>query len=755
MTNILIVRLILNCKLSFVFSILDKNRDNLSPSTYTRRLNFTIISGTGTSVVMADRRIWIVALALVLCLCLCDSKKDIPCPKPFCRCKLREKMAKCVGKSQVIPKLPRYVEKVYFMKTNFTTVTDYLLSNLSQNRISELHFIDTNTVNVQPDAFTVLPNLTVLSFRSNKRLMPEVVSAFLNVTPTLLEIRLDSNGWDWIPVDMFSGLTGSLIQKISLQQNGIKSISASYFSNVYHLEDLDLAENDLTEFNTTGFETTSILEFNIAYNHLLKIPSFCGPTGTPTGRYKSLNFASNPVYSLDQSSFSCLPYVRSLVLNEIYVRELKNNTFANLPSLRSIRMNSNSITIKRIDTLAFNSSSLRTITFVSNNFRFDRLKGSNLGLFSFCPKLVSLELTDNHLPSNSKALRYMFSPLKELQILILQSTYLKAIPGDVFQHIPKLKKLVLIGNYINGWGDDPSVFGNVTSLRSLYLDGNNIKLINQSSFPKGFLGSLEKICITNNPFSCTCDLMWFLDWMKSTKHTTIVNYPERYVCRSPPELNNVLLKDYNPTKEMCTDVGRLLQNVCIGISVTFVFIVLMVSVCFRYRFHLRYWLHVTGVYKLGYQRLSKDTDYRYDAYVIYSDHDQSFVSRKLIPELENKSQCRLCIHARDFEPGALIFENITKHFELSKNVIVILSQSLLNNELCDYQLALTQTKAVREGPGVLSVVLIEDIDRINLSAPMRTLISMVNYCTWPSDRTSQRRFWGQLLTELNKHIDPE
>ncbi|OWF51143.1 Toll-like receptor 13 [Mizuhopecten yessoensis] len=321
--------------------------------------------------------------------------------------------------------------------------------------------------------------------------------------------------------------------------------------------------------------------------------------------------------------------------------------------------------------------------------------------------------------------------------------------------MPKLNKLVLIGNYISGWNDDPNVFGNVTSIRNLYLDGNNIKLVNKTSFPQHFLNSLNKLCLTNNPFSCSCDLKWFLDWMKSTKHTKIVNYPNRYICRSPPDLNNVLLKDYNPTDEMCADIGKTLQDACIGISVTFIFLVLMVSISFRYRFHLRYWLHVTGLHQLGYQRLVHDFDFKYDAYVIYSDGDHSFIKNRLIPELEIKSHCRLCIPARDFEPGALIVENITNKFELSKNIVVILSRSLLDCEWCDYQLALTQTKAIREGPGVLSIILLEDMDSINISPSMRALLSMVNCCTWSCDRTSQRRFWGQLLTALNKHTDSE
>ncbi|OWF51144.1 slit homolog 3 protein-like [Mizuhopecten yessoensis] len=335
---------------------------------------------------MTNKKIWATTLALLLSALICDSKTGVPCP-PKCKCRFRQKSAKCGG-LQTIPKLPHYVKHVLFAGTNFTTVSDVLLFNLSQNTIASLDFVDTNTVNVEPDAFSAFLNLTHLSFDSNRKLNPDVVPAFLNQTLNLHEINLESNGWNSIPVFMFAGLQDSLLKKISLKNNNIKYVSASFFSDVHSLEQLDLSRNDLTEFNTTGFESTNILTVNIGFNHLLHIPSFCGPLGTKTGNYTTLDLTSNPVYSLNQSSFSCLRNLRTLKLDEISVRELKNNTFADLPRLRSLKMNSNSVHINRIELSAFNSSSLQRLSFGANRFRFDRQNNSNLRMFSFSAELV-------------------------------------------------------------------------------------------------------------------------------------------------------------------------------------------------------------------------------------------------------------------------------------------------------------------------------------------------------------------------------
>ncbi|XP_033742485.1 toll-like receptor 1 [Pecten maximus] len=347
----------------------------------------------------------------------------------------------------------------------------------------------------------------------------------------------------------------------------------------------------------------------------------------------------------------------------------------------------------------------------------------------------------------------MFTSLKKLQILILQNTFLKALPRNVFQQMTNLRYLVLIGNYISGWNDDPEVFGNFTSLRRLYLDGNNIKLINKTSFPERFLNSLERFCITNNPFSCTCDLKWFLDWIKSTKHTTIVNYPLRYTCRFPPEMNNVLLKDYNPTSEMCSNLDYpLVRNICIGIFVPSAIILIAVSMAYKFRFRLNYWLHILGIRRVGYKRIRDDADYQYDAFVIYSNDDRNFIFNHMVPELEEKSGCRLCIHERDFDVGHFILDNITTSFERSKNIILVLSRAFLNSEWCKFELALTQSRTAQEGPGMLTVILLEELNTVILPSSVRAILDTVTYTEWSVEKAGQSRVWAKVLTALNIHV---
>ena len=78
-----------------------------------------------------------------------------------------------------------------------------------------------------------------------------------------------------------------------------------------------------------------------------------------------------------------------------------------------------------------------------------------------------------------------------------------------------------------------------------------------------------------------------------------------------------------------------------------------VFVCCRFRWQLRFM-----VYSLQH-RLSRSqatnepaTHYIYDIFVSYDSSDSQWVVQTLLPELEGRRGLRLCLHERDFTPGA-------------------------------------------------------------------------------------------------------
>ena len=67
------------------------------------------------------------------------------------------------------------------------------------------------------------------------------------------------------------------------------------------------------------------------------------------------------------------------------------------------------------------------------------------------------------------------------------------------------------------------------------------------------------------------------------------------------------------------------------------------------------------------QELLDRREYKYDAFVIYSQADSQWVIHQLRPQLEeNRPKLRLCIHQRDWLGGRDITDNIVESIEASR-----------------------------------------------------------------------------------------
>ena len=117
---------------------------------------------------------------------------------------------------------------------------------------------------------------------------------------------------------------------------------------------------------------------------------------------------------------------------------------------------------------------------------------------------------------------------------------------------------------------------------------------------------------------------------------------------------------------------------------------------------------------VGNLREQKTKQTPYDAFVSYSSHDEGLVVRELAPYLEEERQCRpgyrLCVHYRDFAVGASIAEWIISAVELSKRVIIVLSDNFLNSEWCQYEFQTAHHQLLEERKNRNIMVLLHDIN---------------------------------------------
>ncbi len=81
---------------------------------------------------------------------------------------------------------------------------------------------------------------------------------------------------------------------------------------------------------------------------------------------------------------------------------------------------------------------------------------------------------------------------------------------------------------------------------------------------------------------------------------------------------------------------------------------------------------------------AKEEDKHYDAFVAYSHEDIAFVKHELLAFLEDKD-FKICLKDRDFEIGGWRANNVISSIQDSKRAIIVLSQSFIEDEWCQFE----------------------------------------------------------------------
>ncbi|MGH0123576.1 UNVERIFIED_CONTAM: hypothetical protein FKN15_037021 [Acipenser sinensis] len=136
---------------------------------------------------------------------------------------------------------------------------------------------------------------------------------------------------------------------------------------------------------------------------------------------------------------------------------------------------------------------------------------------------------------------------------------------------------------------------------------------------------------------------------------------------------------------------------------------------------------------------------KFDAFVVYSSHDENWVMDELVENLENGvPPIELCLHNRNFQPGQLITSNILEEGIMSsRKVIVVLSKNFIASRWCKFEFDMARSWQFLEGaPGIIVIVL-EDIKEEEIKHVFRLhkYLKKNTYLKWKDNALSSTRFW--------------
>ena len=258
------------------------------------------------------------------------------------------------------------------------------------------------------------------------------------------------------------------------------------------------------------------------------------------------------------------------------------------------------------------------------------------------------------------------------------------------------------------------------------------------------------IDITDNRLMCSCSCLSFLEWL--TKTTVNVANVQSIHCDwdevSIPLFQNnavsVILLDLNAK---CYPIFWLTVP-CWLVCILLV-IISVGSIAYRLRYILAYYWHKLQL--RARQELRMQSDFKYDAFICYDHNDIHFIKEKIIPHIETQGgDFTLCIHHRDFLPGAAIVDNIIEALHNSRYAILVVSRNSVKSEWWKCELNMAHQMSLERQYNMIICVFLEDIPADELPPTIGHLLRVFTCLRWPVSEDARDLFWIKLKRALKQ-----
>ena len=391
-------------------------------------------------------------------------------------------------------------------RESFLDLVRVVILDLSHNRIKKIN----------GSIFESQYSLQVLNLQANdiQEILPNAFSSLYNLDT----LSLTSNSLKSLGSHSLNGLF--VLKKLFLNENEISRISEDAFANCSSLTHLSLDGNLLMEIPRAVSHLKRLKVLNLRDNAISEIvtkqpqqlnqqqSSSPSPPVTPSPitfqglqQLEALDLSLNKIVNVSRGSFFEMPALKDVDLSGNHLRSCDHGVFDDAPQLTSIHLQSNHLA--DINGLFMNLGSLRLLN-VSRN---------KIAWFDYA--LIPKELThlDLHMNKIEELGNYFdLSLVLALKWLdVSRNSLSKPISVNTFPQ--KIEEINLESNLI------PSVhqfsFRNKANLKRVNLRNNSLTALDSTSLQLDPSSSeLAVFFISNNPFSCDCNMEWMQAWYR-------------------------------------------------------------------------------------------------------------------------------------------------------------------------------------------------------------------------------------------------
>ncbi|XP_078692218.1 uncharacterized protein LOC144922372 [Branchiostoma floridae x Branchiostoma belcheri] len=627
-------------------------------------------------------------------------------------------------------------------------------------KLETLLMHNNNITSLKGEEFTGLGNLKTLNMSGNE--LPTIVNGSFSTLGNLtsLYVTLEARR-SVIERGVFSDMPYLRTLYISgpPEEFAIREFAKNSLAGLLYLEKLIVKWHDLNKVPTTALRSvrSTLRVLILQYGSINKISpnSF---HGFPL--LKHLKLSNNRLNSLPPYGFAGLHNLTFLTVNDNFITKIHSEAFYGLPSLRVLELNKNRLCLKASQPLLppFTSlSNLVSLNLGGQSYQCYKIHGINSFPKDYFKGLVNLKKLDlQH--NNLRMMLYSeetsnpFENLTSLTTLNIRHNEFHNMSPAPFKNLSHLEALDLSQNRLSVI--PIAVYKQWRNLRKLFLQLNQLQMVTEKGL--GLLKNLQDLNLEYNTLNCACNLEWLIKWVSENQTQVVFHNLANYFCAYPRSDRRITILNYDPEAEKCHSQLRYYAAI---LSSVFILVYMMaIFVMYRNRYYIEYgWYLLRSKAKvrpkapLGKRKI-------YHAFISYNGRDSKWVTRRLVPKLEQEEpRLKLCIHERDFTGGVSIVENIITNIQKSRKVVCLVTRNFLKSGWCREEFHLAQMGLFEDGNDVLILVLLDNIPEHYLSTyvRLRKLMCRKTYIEWPTDPKEEPLFWRRLREALETSNVPK
>ncbi|XP_052089247.1 toll-like receptor 4 [Mytilus californianus] len=262
------------------------------------------------------------------------------------------------------------------------------------------------------------------------------------------------------------------------------------------------------------------------------------------------------------------------------------------------------------------------------------------------------------------------------------------------------------------------------------------------------LGEIN-IFLKGNPLQCSCKALQFLKWFGQTKRVPDILDLKCVTEKASRTFLIEVIADLRKFEISCKT--KVWLPVAVFITSIIIVAMILIFICFRYKYALEYFLLRWKMKMKNYKKLKQE--YTYDTFISYSHTDVEWV--KQFYDKLNSMGFELCLDAKTFIAGNGIAENVIDAIDSSRKVIFILTHNFLKSSWGSYKMELTRMHAFQKGrEDMVIIVVMDKIIVSDMPEIMKSMWFKIICIQWPNGGNlpynTEECFYEKLKISLKK-----